>query len=65
VYVYPTQVYVNPYPMCMSTQVCAGSLALMDAGVPILGHVAGISVGLILEENAAGEVGILPHPTSQ
>jgi polyribonucleotide nucleotidyltransferase len=51
--------------MCMSTQVCAGSLALMDAGVPILGHVAGISVGLILEENAAGEVGILPHPTSQ
>jgi polyribonucleotide nucleotidyltransferase len=27
--------------------VCGGSLALMDAGVPILGAVAGISVGLI------------------
>ncbi len=27
--------------------VCGGSLALMDAGVPILGAVAGISVGLV------------------
>eukprot|EP00899_Mesostigma_viride_P019752 jgi/Mesvir1/27779/Mv07461-RA.2 len=27
--------------------VCAGSLALMDAGVPIRSHVAGISVGLV------------------
>jgi len=36
--------------------VCAGSLALMDAGVPVLGHVAGISCGLILDETDSGEV---------
>ncbi|MCM8806658.1 MAG: polyribonucleotide nucleotidyltransferase, partial [Candidatus Omnitrophica bacterium] len=29
--------------------VCAGSLSLMDAGVPILKHVGGVSVGLIKE----------------
>jgi len=29
--------------------VCGGSLALMDAGVPILGAVAGISVGLVAD----------------
>lgn len=29
--------------------ICGGSLALMDAGVPITGHVAGISCGLIKE----------------
>jgi polyribonucleotide nucleotidyltransferase len=27
--------------------VCVGSLAMMDAGVPIKGHVAGVSIGLI------------------
>ena len=27
--------------------VCAGSLALMDAGIPVKGHVAGIAMGLI------------------
>ncbi|MDK2949877.1 MAG: polyribonucleotide nucleotidyltransferase [Thermotoga sp.] len=32
--------------------VCSGSLALMDAGVPIRKHVAGIAMGLILEEDA-------------
>ena len=31
--------------------VCAGSLSLMDAGVPIKGQVAGISVGLVSEKN--------------
>ena len=31
--------------------VCAGTLALMDAGVPIKSPVAGISVGLIVGEN--------------
>jgi polyribonucleotide nucleotidyltransferase len=31
--------------------VCGGSLALMDAGVPIKGAVAGISIGLVTEEN--------------
>jgi len=30
--------------------VCGGSLALMDAGVPIKSHVAGIAMGLIKEE---------------
>ncbi len=30
---------------------CGGSLALMDAGVPILGAVAGISVGLVTGQN--------------
>lgn len=31
--------------------VCAGSLALMDAGVPVKKHVAGISIGMIKEED--------------
>jgi polyribonucleotide nucleotidyltransferase len=31
--------------------VCGGSLALMDAGVPIRSHVAGIAMGLIKEGN--------------
>jgi polyribonucleotide nucleotidyltransferase len=31
--------------------VCGGSLALMDAGVPLKAHVAGIAMGLILENN--------------
>ena len=31
--------------------VCGGSLALMDAGVPILGAVAGISIGLVTGES--------------
>jgi polyribonucleotide nucleotidyltransferase len=31
--------------------VCGGSLALMDAGVPIKTHVAGIAMGLIKEED--------------
>ncbi|MDR0393093.1 MAG: polyribonucleotide nucleotidyltransferase [Puniceicoccales bacterium] len=32
--------------------VCGGTLALMDAGVPILAPVAGISVGLVTQYNA-------------
>ncbi len=31
--------------------VCAGSLALMDAGIPVRTAVAGISIGLVTEEN--------------
>jgi len=31
--------------------VCGGCLALMDAGVPIKAHVAGVAMGLILEGN--------------
>lgn len=32
--------------------VCSGSLALMDAGVPVAKHVAGVAMGLILEKDA-------------
>lgn len=32
--------------------VCSGSLALMDAGVPVAKHVAGVAMGLILEQDA-------------
>ncbi len=31
--------------------VCAGSLSLMDAGVPLKSHIAGIAMGLIKEED--------------
>ncbi len=37
--------------------VCAGSLALMDAGVPLTARVAGIAMGMIADEN--GRVAIL------
>ncbi|MFN0069419.1 MAG: polyribonucleotide nucleotidyltransferase [Limisphaerales bacterium] len=37
--------------------VCAGSLALMDAGVPVKRPVAGISVGICAEHDAAGRLG--------
>ncbi|QTA38953.1 polyribonucleotide nucleotidyltransferase [Thermosipho ferrireducens] len=33
--------------------VCSGSLALMDAGVPIRTHVAGVAMGLIIEDDKA------------
>lgn len=36
--------------------VCGGSLALMDAGVPLIRPVAGISVGLCTEENEDGGI---------
>ena len=36
--------------------VCGGSLALMDAGVPLKRPVAGISVGICTEYNDAGEL---------
>ncbi|MBW1982257.1 MAG: polyribonucleotide nucleotidyltransferase [Deltaproteobacteria bacterium] len=36
--------------------VCASSLGLMDAGVPLKSHVAGIAMGLIMEK---GEVAVL------
>ena len=31
--------------------VCGGSLAMMNAGVPIKEHVAGIAMGLIMEDD--------------
>ena len=36
--------------------VCGGSLALMDAGVPLSGHVAGISTGLVTEHDETGNI---------
>jgi polyribonucleotide nucleotidyltransferase len=36
--------------------VCGGSLALMDAGVPISQHVAGISTGLVTEMDDEGKI---------
>ena len=35
---------------------CAGTLALMDAGVPIKSPVAGISIGLVASENGSFEI---------
>ena len=37
--------------------VCSGSLALMDAGVPIRSQVAGVSIGICTEENGEGGIG--------
>ncbi|VVM07165.1 polyribonucleotide nucleotidyltransferase [Methylacidimicrobium cyclopophantes] len=36
--------------------VCGGTLALMDAGVPLKAPVAGISVGLVTEPDEAGKI---------
>ena len=36
--------------------ICGGTLALMDAGVPILAPVAGISTGLVTETDADGKI---------
>ncbi|MDR2577158.1 MAG: polyribonucleotide nucleotidyltransferase [Puniceicoccales bacterium] len=36
--------------------VCGGTLALMDAGVPILAPVSGISIGLVTEKDSNGEI---------
>ena len=36
--------------------ICGGCLALMDAGVPILAPVAGISAGLVTERDGDGKI---------
>jgi len=36
--------------------VCAGCLSLMDAGVPLKAHVAGISIGLVAETDSNGNI---------
>ena len=36
--------------------VCGGTLALMDAGIPLLRPVAGISVGLCTDHDSAGDI---------
>ena len=36
--------------------VCAGSLALMDAGVPISEPVAGVAIGLVTKVTANNEI---------
>ena len=33
--------------------VCGGSLALMDAGVPVKAPIAGIAMGMLLDDNGA------------
>ena len=42
--------------------VCASSLALMDAGVPLERHVAGVALGLLTRPRRAGS---LPHLSPQ
>ncbi|KAL0679889.1 hypothetical protein Bca4012_007873 [Brassica carinata] len=40
-----------------TTSVCGGSIALMDAGVPIKSHVAGVSIGLVTDmETSNGQL---------
>lgn len=36
--------------------ICGGCLSLMDAGVPIIAPVAGISVGMVTENDASGKI---------
>ncbi|KAF8074322.1 hypothetical protein N665_1113s0003 [Sinapis alba] len=36
-----------------TTSVCGGSIALMDAGVPIKSHVAGVSIGLVPDDETS------------
>ncbi|CDY23292.1 BnaA08g12540D [Brassica napus] len=36
-----------------TTSVCGGSIALMDAGVPIKSHVAGVSIGLVTDDETS------------
>lgn len=33
--------------------ICVGSMALMDAGIPLRAHVAGLSVGLVTEVDSS------------
>lgn len=58
-----------PYAMRVSSEVmesngstsmasvCAGTMALLDAGVPLIRPVGGISVGLVTEKNTDGSIG--------
>jgi len=60
---------VFPYAMRVSSEVmesngstsmasvCAGTMALLDAGVPLIRPVGGISVGLVTESNDDGSMG--------
>lgn len=41
--------------------VCAGSLALMDAGVPISAPVAGIAMGLVTKYNPENPTELLDY----
>ncbi len=42
--------------------ICGGCLALMDAGVPIIAPVAGISIGLVTERDDSGAISRFDHP---
>merc|ERR1711972_794260 len=53
-FAYTVRITAEILESCGSTSkatVCASTLALMDAGVPIKKMVAGIAMGLIFEEN--------------
>lgn len=39
----------NVHPFAYSFVFAVGSMALMDAGIPVRDHVAGVSVGLVSE----------------
>jgi len=59
--VFPFAVRVNSETLASNgsssmAAVCAGSMALMSAGVPLERHVGGISMGLIMEEDGMGQV---------
>ncbi|PIN21833.1 putative RNA-binding polyribonucleotide nucleotidyltransferase [Handroanthus impetiginosus] len=59
---FPYTVRVNAEVMASDgstsmASVCAGSMALMDAGIPLREHVAGLSVGLVSETDpSTGEI---------
>ncbi|KAL7100665.1 hypothetical protein ACP275_08G009400 [Erythranthe tilingii] len=59
---FPYTVRVNSEVMASDgstsmASVCAGSMALMDAGIPLREHVAGLSVGLVSETDpSTGEI---------
>ncbi|XP_066327935.1 polyribonucleotide nucleotidyltransferase 2, mitochondrial-like isoform X2 [Miscanthus floridulus] len=59
---FPYTVRVNSEVMASDgstsmASVCGGSMALMDAGIPVREHVAGVSVGLVSQVDAAtGEI---------
>lgn len=49
-----------PFLFCfliLCTLISVGSMALMDAGIPLQEHVAGVSVGLVSEvDKSTGEI---------
>ncbi|CAA7017361.1 unnamed protein product [Microthlaspi erraticum] len=53
---FPYTIIVNPtvlyaHGSSSTTSICAGSIALMDAGVPLQCHVAGVCLGLVSDDD--------------